>query len=132
MKSFFREQAAAFGIVSLWIVGLVVLVLMLSLLWLGLRPTLNNLWLSGHRTTNEYVSTGETMLFKYKNNYERLEVKIAELGADSPIVPALRGQQKSILEEMIVQASKMHDAGAPVPPSIQTFITEKKSEHNIP
>jgi tRNA A22 N-methylase len=121
---------AGFGGLLVAIIIFVIMALF-SVGYLVLRPALNNLWLKGHRTTNEYVTTKETVLFKYKASYERLDVEIAK-SEDPGVITAYRGQQKAMLEQMIYDASMLNEAGAEVPSAITTFIDQEKQEHQIP
>lgn len=112
--------------VGWWIAVVVAFMAICSAAYLIAMPTFRNWWIKSFRSSNQYVTTKQTLLFTLYDEYERVETEIAELSTDesnSTLIEALRGQQKSILLRMRQEASLLQPDQ--VPYTIKTFLSEK-------
>jgi len=92
----FKENTILSCGVGFWLVLIIAGVLALILGSLALNPTFHNLWIKGFRSSNEYVTTKQTLLFNLVDEYNKLEADIQELQTvenSDNIISAKRGQQ---------------------------------------
>lgn len=112
--------------VAWWVVVTGVILLVITLAGLAFTPTFRNLWIKMFRSSNQYVTTKQTLLFELMDEHERLETKIVELSASddyNPLVNALRGQQKSIIDRMNREVDLLRPDQVPL--VIRSFLLER-------
>jgi hypothetical protein len=126
MKDGVKEDIVVGSRLGCWITASAAIVVVLSIISVLLWPVLNNLWIKGFRTTNEYRSTKEALLYQLKAQYEKNDVKIAELGKDSEQSKAIKGQQIAILDRMEKEMSLLSNAGSVVPSDVSMFVRSRR------
>ena len=78
------------------------------------------------RNTNQYVTTGQTGLTTFKADYDKLEVKKAELSkadakGNAKIISAMEAQQAGIVRQMKQICATLRPEQ--IPPDIQAIIS---------
>jgi DNA-binding helix-hairpin-helix protein with protein kinase domain len=121
-----REASAFVTFITVWWWALILILGILgTAVYLLLWPTYNNLWIKGYRTTNEYQTTKADLIYKLIDQYNRNEVKIAEIKSDpnnAEVVRSITGQQIGLLTRIRKEAQLLKDAGAIVPQGVQDFL----------
>ncbi len=102
--------------------------LFIVLLLLLLTPQFHNLWIKGFRSSNEYNTTKISVLYQYKQDYEKLDAEIAEYNPDNPsdlkVITAKKAQQIAILDRIEKEMGLMEPSQ--VPAEIKYFVKENK------
>lgn len=120
----FKENVVALFGVSFWVVFIVVLLLITTLGSLALVPTFHNLWIKGFRSSNEYVTTKQTLLYNLVDEYNELEVEIQELQNvenSGNIISAKKGQQEALYNRIKNESRLLQEDQ--VPYEIKRFLS---------
>lgn len=112
-----KEYFKLTGLLAYWWAVLIVLVILGSLIWLAFAPTYNNLAIKQFRTTNQYQSSKEQLLFKLVAEYE-------ELAAENK--PITIGQREALVDRIHFEADMLKDAGGTIPTPIVAFLEAHK------
>lgn len=123
MKAWLKESSfLGFNIGCWWIFTMVLIIATLGVL-LALTPTFHNWWIKAFRSSNEYVTTKQTVLLQYVQDYYKTDAKIAELSTNpdnAALVMSLKGQQISTVN-MIRQQSNLLQPDQ-IPPEVARFL----------
>lgn len=120
----FKEHVILGITVTGWTVFIFVLFGGLIFGGLLLTPTFHNLWIKQFRSSNEYVTTKQTLLFRLVNEYEKLEAQITELETttgNEKYISAKRGQQQVLLDRINNEASLLQTDQ--VPHKVKQFLS---------
>lgn len=124
-----QEIKATAGIwtrITIWSIFGLALIVLLYYLGLTAWPALRDKWFSGWRSSNEYITTQQTLLIDLKLQYEKLDTKIAELDTspqNDALVKSMRGQQIGIVDRMKQAASTIDDDQ--IPYEVRLFLSTK-------
>jgi hypothetical protein len=106
-KKEYKEAANAtvfIGVnIVVWVIGLVLLSLAVTAVWLGVERWRQNRITEIMRQTNQYVTTQQTMMMTWADEYQENKVRIAETN-NAELKNALSSQNSAICEQ-IRQAS---------------------------
>lgn len=120
----FKEHVILGITVTGWTIFVFVLIGAMVFGGLLLTPTFHNLWIKQFRSSNEYVTTKQTLLFRLVNEYEKLEAQITELQTtegNDQFITAKRGQQKALLDRINNESSLLQ--ADQVPYEVKRFLS---------
>ncbi len=123
MREWIKENIYMGSTVGCWWIFAGVMLLLTVLVGLALTPTFHNLWIKAFRSSNEYVTTKQTVLIQYVQDYYKTDAKIADLSTNpdnEAIVKSLKGQQISTVNMIRQQAGLLMPDQ--VPPDVVRFL----------
>jgi hypothetical protein len=115
-----KEELKEMSQIARWSLFGLLLVIVGSFIYLSAWPHLRDKWFSGWRSSNEYITTQQTLLLKLVSEYNKLEVDEQKYSNSSEVVSTIQGQRTAILERIRQEASKLDIEQ--VPQSVQEFL----------
>lgn len=103
-----KDEAPAAVAVARWAIFLFLLIVALTAVYLWLWPGLRDMWYQGFRSSNEYITTKQNLLFNLMEKHEELEAEIAVYQTNpenTAVVAAMRGQQEALVDRMEREAA---------------------------
>ena len=123
-KKEYKEAASASTFLGLnligWIIFFVVISIVLTGVYLGIEKWRQNRLTEIMRQTNQYVTTQQTMMLTWADEYQENNVRAAETD-NAELKTSLHSQNIALCEQMR-QASVRIDAQY-VPPSVSAILT---------
>jgi len=102
-KQDYKDAASATAFLGLnlvtWVVILIVISIGVTAVWLGVERWRQNRLTEIMRQTNQYVTTQQTMMLTWADEYRENEIKAAET-SNAEVKTALRSQNMALCEQM--------------------------------